>query len=148
MTISVITPVHAKAAPYIQETYASLVSQTFGDWEWVIMLNGGGTVPGHISADSRVKVFNIDDDDETHNKIGRLKGTACSVATGEILVELDADDILVPTALDEVALALPIPTPSWCIPTRPASRQTHGKAQSSTRPLDGAIALSRGGATN
>lgn len=107
MKLSVITPVYAKALPYLQETYDSLLAQTCGDWEWVTLINAGGEVPQHIAADPRVKVFFAEDDDPTgqHNKIGRLKGLACQHAIGEILVELDADDILVPTALAEVAKA-------------------------------------------
>lgn len=102
--ISIITPVHAKAAPFLREAYESLVAQTFGNWEWVTVTNAGGVIPEDISADPRVKVFAVEDDDPEHNRIGRLKGYACSKALGEIFVELDADDILVPTALEEVAL--------------------------------------------
>lgn len=100
--ISVITPVHHKAMPYLAETYASLVRQTHQDWEWVIVTNNGGSVPADIAADPRVKQFELENDDPEHNKIGRIKGFACSKALGDIYVELDADDILMPTALEEV----------------------------------------------
>lgn len=105
--ISVITPVHAKANPFVKETYASLVAQTVQEWEWVVVTNSGGVVPKNIAKDPRVKVFPLEGDDPTgqHNKIGRLKGYACAKATGEILVELDADDLLVPTALADVLTA-------------------------------------------
>jgi glycosyltransferase involved in cell wall biosynthesis len=104
MTLSVITPVHAKSAQFLQEAYDSLLSQTFADWEWVIVLNNGGTIPFDASADLRIKVFAVEDDDPEHNRIGRLKRFACEMATGEIYVELDADDILVPNALEDVAM--------------------------------------------
>jgi SAM-dependent methyltransferase len=105
--ISVITPVHAKANPFVKETYASLVAQTVQEWEWVVVTNSGGVVPKNIAKDPRVKVFPLEGDDPTgqHNKIGRLKGYACEKAAGDILVELDADDLLVPTALADVLTA-------------------------------------------
>ena len=103
--ISIFTPVHAKAMPFVRETYESLKAQTVTNWEWVTVTNGGGFIPEDIAADPRVKVFAIADDDSAHNRIGRLKGAACAFATGDILVELDADDILVPTALEEIELA-------------------------------------------
>ena len=105
--ISIITPVHRKSQPYLKEAYESLKAQTLKNWEWVIIINGGGYVPGSISKDNKVKVFPIKDDDpeHKHNKIGRLKKYACSKATGDILVELDADDILIPTALREIQSA-------------------------------------------
>jgi len=103
--ISIITPVHKKSQPYLKEAYESLKSQTLENWEWVIITNGGGHVPKSISKDNRIKVFSIKDENAEHNKIGRLKKYACSKATGDILVELDADDILLPTALKEIQSA-------------------------------------------
>lgn len=102
---SIITPVHEKSSSYLEEAYRSLLGQSVCDWEWVIVTNGGGKVPERISSDARVKIFPIEDDDPQHNKIGRLKGYACSVSTGEILIELDADDMLVKGALEELSRA-------------------------------------------
>jgi SAM-dependent methyltransferase len=104
-TVSIITPVHALAAPFVPEAYASLLAQTFTNWQWVIVLNGGGTLPDAIAADARVKVCQVDDDNAEHNLIGRLKGIACEQAAADVLVELDADDLLVPTALADVMAA-------------------------------------------
>lgn len=104
---SIITPVHRQSQPFLNEAYKSLQSQTVEDWEWVIIANGGAHVPKSISKDNRIKVFFVKDDDpeHKHNKIGRLKKYACSKADGNILVELDADDILLPTALEEIQSA-------------------------------------------
>ena len=110
--ISVITPVHSKAAPFLRATFESLVAQTHQDWEWVTVTNNGGCIPADIALDPRVKIFPMEDDDPTgeHNRIGRLKRYACLKAVGEIYVELDADDILVPTALEEVLLGFSDPS--------------------------------------
>lgn len=100
--ISIITPIYYKSLPYLKELYDSLLEQTYQDWEWVTVLNNGGSLPEDILKDSRVKVFIAEDDDPEHNRIGRLKKFACTQSKGSILVELDSDDILVPTALEEV----------------------------------------------
>jgi len=105
--ISIITPVHKASQSYLSETYKSVKTQTFEDWEWIIVENNGGKVPAKITKDKQVKVFTVEDDDpdKKHNKIGRLKGFAASQAKGDILVELDADDLLLPNALEEIQIA-------------------------------------------
>lgn len=107
--ISIITPVYHKSLPYLSETYDSLLNQTYQNWEWVTVLNNGGSIPENIAKDERVKIFTIEDDDPEHNRIGRLKAFACSKATGDIFVELDSDDILTETALEEILLAFKDP---------------------------------------
>ena len=47
--ISVVTPVYSKSKPYLRDAYNSLLEQTFKDFEWVIVLNNGGTVPDDIA---------------------------------------------------------------------------------------------------
>ena len=108
--ISITTPVYHKSVPFLDDTYNSLLEQTHKDWEWVIVLNNGGSVPEHIANDPKVKQFTVgDDEDPNHNKIGRLKNFACSQAQGDILVELDADDLLMPTALADIIEAFKDP---------------------------------------
>jgi SAM-dependent methyltransferase len=79
------------------------------DWEWVIGLNNGGTVPRYIEDDPRVHILNLDDDDPVHNRIGRLKRQCALQARGEIIVELDADDMLTEDALQEIEEAFENP---------------------------------------
>jgi len=102
--ISVITPVHNTSAPYVRDAYRSLQAQTYKEWEWILVPNNGGRVPKGIATNAKVAVYPIADDDPEgrHNRIGRLKNFACSKAQGEILLELDADDILMPTALRKI----------------------------------------------
>ena len=70
------------------------------DWEWVVVLNNGGNLPEYIENDERVCVVNYAD---AVTKIGALKRFACAHAHGQIMVELDADDMLTPDALMEIA---------------------------------------------
>lgn len=96
--LSVITPHYSGTNPYIEECYGSLRAQTLTEWEWVIVLNHGGILPEHIRADGRVRVV-----ESELEGVGALKRCACENATGEVVVELDADDMLTPDALAEIA---------------------------------------------
>jgi len=101
--ISIITPFAKTHEGFLGETYKSLCHQSFQDWQWVLVANAGGIVPENIGKDKRVKVVKAEDDrGQPHNLIGRLKRIACSESDGEIIAELDADDILIPDALQEV----------------------------------------------
>ncbi len=100
--ISVFTPSHDPR--YLDECWASLRAQTFTDWEWIVVLNGGARwdavdAPWEPGLGSRVKVFCADE----IRGVGALKHFACSKAQGEILLELDHDDLLASHALEDVA---------------------------------------------
>jgi len=96
--ISVFTPSHD--AKYLDESYDSLLAQTYTDWEWVVLLNNNAEWrPEH--KDRRVRVLSL----LGKHGIGKLKRTAVTHCTGEILVELDHDDLLHSYALEAIALA-------------------------------------------
>jgi glycosyltransferase involved in cell wall biosynthesis len=99
--ISVITPHYAGTNQYIGDCYRSLREQTYEDWQWVIVLNNGGALPPLIYDDERVKTVPFDSE-----KLGALKRAACENANGEMIAELDVDDMLLPNALEEVCEAL------------------------------------------
>lgn len=101
MKPSVFTPTNNYA--YISEAYASLTSQTFSDWEWVVCPNGGlddKQLPMVIRNDPRVRVVPVPP--EVGDNIGALKRFACDRCLGDVFVELDHDDMLVPTCLADV----------------------------------------------
>ena len=98
MKISIYTPTHESS--FIPQIYECLVRQTYQNWEWVVLYNNGA-IP-YVIADSRVKSYVIC---EAEEKIGALKAYACERCTGDILLELDHDDLLLPTALEEVSAA-------------------------------------------
>ena len=108
MKLSVFTP-HWKATnPYIMECYASLCAQTYTDWEWIVVLNNGGEVSQNIRDDKRVLIKHHDS-----GSIGALKRIACEASGGDVYVELDADDLLTPDALAEIAQAFSDPEVSF-----------------------------------
>ena len=98
--ISVFTPSHNPK--YLDEAYESLKKQVYEDWEWVVLLNGEAHDwwPEGLD-DPRVKI--VRSNHREGMAVGDAKADAVLWCSGEILVELDHDDILVPGALTLVA---------------------------------------------
>lgn len=95
--VSVFTPSHD--AKYLAQCWDSLKAQTFSDFEWIVLLNGGEEwwVPPN---DKRITHSGT-----TTEGIGALKAELCGRAKGDFLVELDHDDLLTTTALEEIVTA-------------------------------------------
>lgn len=104
--ISVFTPTHN--LNYIYDTYEGLRTQTCPEWEWVVVPNGPARGYMRDFGDRRVKVVNAPQ--EMTGLIGPLKRFACEHSTGVAVLELDHDDILLPTAIEEAAKAFADPT--------------------------------------
>jgi glycosyltransferase involved in cell wall biosynthesis len=104
MKFSIITPSH-KYQSYIDELYTSITQQTYENWEWILYLNGQfkrNELSQEILNDKRVKVYTNYDG---NTNIGYVKNKAFSIGTGDVLVEMDHDDILTPDCLEELAKA-------------------------------------------
>ena len=105
MKFSIFTPSHDLS--HIDRPLESLKNQTFKDFEWILLLNGGAQ-NGRETLLPKIKSAGIEyktvDFFQTFNKnIGYLKKECCNLAEGEILVELDHDDALEPNCLEELA---------------------------------------------
>lgn len=91
---------------FLRDTYQSLKEQTYQNWEWVVVDDGStdGTWQRLLALadeDCRVRPMLI-----RHNgKIGNTKDLATRMANGKYLIELDHDDMLTDTAVDEVRKA-------------------------------------------
>lgn len=96
--VSVFTPSHRTT--YLNECFDALIAQTFPDWEWIVVLNGGAQWRPPV-ADARIKVLTNND----LQGVGAAKRFACEQTTGEFLVELDHDDYLARRALAAVVEA-------------------------------------------
>ncbi|POX49974.1 glycosyltransferase [Streptomyces sp. Ru72] len=95
---SVFTPSHMPR--FLDECLAALQAQTCPDWEWIVLLNNGARWRPE-RPDERVRVEIADD---IHG-VGAAKRRACELARGEILVELDHDDLLAKACLAELGKA-------------------------------------------
>jgi glycosyltransferase involved in cell wall biosynthesis len=96
--VTVFTPSHR--GTYLDECLDSLLRQTFDDWEWIVLLNGGARWRPAV-ADPRIR---LEVDDELTG-VGAAKRRACLLARGDYLVELDHDDVLASTCLERVVEA-------------------------------------------
>lgn len=105
--ISIITPTHNPK--YLDETYESILKQTHEDWEWIIVPNNGITgralniVLGHPKKD-KIKIMPLPGEFEGKG-IGAIKQWSFMQGKGDYLLELDHDDLLAPTALEECVKA-------------------------------------------
>ena len=99
-TLSIFTPTHDTKC--LRTAYESIKAQPFD--QWVILYNNGAVPLGLSACDSRILEV-VDDapaDAEDATFVGRLKGVACSYCTCDIMLELDHDDMLLPTAIEKV----------------------------------------------
>ena len=98
---SVIIPLYNKA-PYVGKTVESVLGQTFGDYELIIVDNGSNDGSHEIVAaftDPRIKIVRLEENVGVSN--ARNKGVA--MASAPIVTFLDADDWWEPTFLEEMA---------------------------------------------
>jgi len=95
--VSVIVPAH-NAAPFIEETLASVRSQTYSDWEVVVVDDGSSDRTWELlqGAGPGVRSFRR----EQAGGPAVARNLALSHATGEFAVFLDADDLLLPRYLE------------------------------------------------
>jgi O-antigen biosynthesis protein len=108
MKFSVITATHLKNS-FLDELYESLISQTYENWEWVLLLNGGATredISEKIKLNPKVAIFTYEGDNKN---VGFVKNLAFNYGVGDVLVELDHDDILTPDCLSELEVAFKDP---------------------------------------
>lgn len=104
MKFSIITPSH-RYQPYFIDLYKSIKEQTYSNWEWIVFLNGEfkkDEIPSEVLEDERVKIF---ENYDGNTNIGYVKNKAFSLGTGDILVEVDHDDMITSNCLEELKKA-------------------------------------------
>ncbi|MGL5909105.1 MAG: glycosyltransferase, partial [Phycicoccus sp.] len=92
LSLSVFTPSHTPR--FLDECLASLQAQDEAAWEWVVLLNSNARWRPPDD-DPRVRVIVADE----VTGVGAAKRRACAEASGDVLVELDHDDLLTRGAL-------------------------------------------------
>lgn len=98
---SVIIPLYNKA-PYVQKTVESVLGQTLGDYELIIIDNGSSDGSSEIVAgftDPRIRIVRLEENVGVSN--ARNKGV--EMATAPYIAFLDADDWWEPTFLEEMS---------------------------------------------
>lgn len=110
MKISIFTPCHNYNSLYFREIIESLNQQDFRDFEWIVLLNGEvAQYAKEIEEDIRFyykfsggNSLIVESYKHTSNNVGLLKSEACNLSSGDILLELDHDDFLPPSALSNI----------------------------------------------
>lgn len=100
--VSIITPAF-NSAKFIHDTINSVLSQTYPNWEMLIVVDAGTTdntieiVNSFIAKDSRIRLIHIPD----KRGISLSRNTALSEAKGKYVAFLDSDDMWLPNKLEK-----------------------------------------------
>lgn len=99
MRYSIIVPVY-NAEAYLRECLDSVLAQTRGDWECICIDDGSedsskAILLEYADGDSKFKVI-----EQPHQGVGMARNAGMDRAKGDYLVFLDADDMLLPDALE------------------------------------------------
>ena len=91
--VSIITPSY-NSSQYIRETVQSVISQTYSDWELIIVDDGSIDnsdliIKELVSSDSRIKAFYL----KENKGVAFARNKAISEASGRYIAFLDSDDI-------------------------------------------------------
>ncbi|MFZ1381844.1 MAG: glycosyltransferase [Scrofimicrobium sp.] len=105
---SLVTPVYKPRPDHLQLTIDSVLGQEFRDWEWILVDDASGdaevltVLRNAASNDNRLKL--VERSENGH--IVRASNDGLAKASGEWIVLLDHDDLLVPTSLAEIDRAI------------------------------------------
>lgn len=89
--ISIITPCY-NAAPYLRDTIASVLSQTYQNFEWLIINDGSTDESEYIIqcySDNRIRYYKIENKGQC-----AASNFALNIAKGDYIKFFDADDIM------------------------------------------------------
>lgn len=93
--VSIITP-NFNSSRYIKHTWNSIKSQTYENWEWIIVDDGStddsiNRIKELCNSDKRVKLFHRD---KPNKGASTCRNIGLQSAKGNFVIFLDADDIL------------------------------------------------------
>ena len=103
--VSIITPCY-NAAPYITRTINSVQNQTISDWEMIIVDDGSidnsaDIVKDFASKDARIKLLQ-----KENGGSASARNMGLSIAQGEYIQFLDADDTIEPSKLERQTILM------------------------------------------
>lgn len=112
--LSIVTGYYNAAAHFAQ-TFNSVMNQTFPWYEWVIVNDGSTRAEDVVfmeklaATDGRIRVIH-----QENGGLSAARNAAIAASTTDIVLPLDADDLLEPTALEALYWALQAnPKASW-----------------------------------
>ncbi|GGF51465.1 glycosyltransferase family 2 protein [Echinicola rosea] len=104
MLVSVISPVFNKGK-YIKSTIESVISQSYDDWELLLIDDGSTDNSLNIASeiakkDSRIKVYERKDYSDTKGA-NVCRNVGMNVSQGKFIIFLDSDDLLLPHCIEQ-----------------------------------------------
>lgn len=97
MKFSIIIPCY-KQAEYLPEAIESALGQTYKDIEIIVVNDGSPDATREVAERYPVKIIN-----QTNKGLSSARNTAIMNATGDYILPLDADDILLPNCVERMA---------------------------------------------
>lgn len=99
--ISIITPSH-NSAQFISETIQSVLTQSFSDWELIIVDdcstdNSVDVIQSFVEQDSRIKLIQL----SKNSGAAVARNSAIEAAQGRYIAFLDSDDLWLPDKLEK-----------------------------------------------
>lgn len=96
--VSILLPVY-NSAPFLADCLSSIQKQTYSNWE-LIIINDGSTdntrqILESFAADSRIRIYSR----KSNSGIAASLNQAVSLAKGQFLARMDADDVMYPHRL-------------------------------------------------
>lgn len=96
--ISIIVPVY-NTERYLSQSIESVISQSFSDWELVLVDDGSTDSSGKVcekyaAGDNRIKTIH-----KNNGGLSSARNAGLREATGDYILFLDSDDLLLPEAL-------------------------------------------------
>lgn len=116
--LSIVTPFFNTGREF-HETAASVLRQSLQQWEWIIVNDGStdpsslGVLEGYRAVDARVRVI----DHAANRGPGAARNTGYAHATAPLVLQLDSDNLLEPTAAEKWC---------WYMETHPAAAFVKG----------------------
>ena len=104
--VSIITPYY-NAGKYFEQTFNCVMNQTFPWFEWIIIDDGSTDVEATsklaklAAEDGRIKLIQQENGGQS-----AARNTGVQNSTTDIIVPLDADDLIAPPFLEELYFAL------------------------------------------
>lgn len=142
--VSVIIPAY-NVAPYIGETLDSLIAQTRGDWEAVVVNDGSTDALGDVLAryadDPRIRVI-----DQANTGLPGARNRGIAEARADVIALLDGDDRYRPAYLETMLAALaadPALGFVFCDAIMFGTPTREGRRFSEFEPQQGPITLAR-----
>lgn len=102
--VSVVLPTHLSDPPFIGEAVASVVDQTWGNWELVVVDDGSphpDALSARVSVDPRVHLVRL-----TRGGVARARNLGVTHARGSFVAFLDHDDVWYPEHLSKAVDSL------------------------------------------